>query len=94
MSDYIGTVIKAGNSYAVRVPKAYLTNSKLKVGQKVQLAKDPTSGKGNVAGAVAQLQKLADERGSMKSIRDAANWQTAIRDEVHPWSTVIRDIGR
>ena len=37
MSKYIATVIKTGNSYALRVPKAYIDDAKLKLGEKVGL---------------------------------------------------------
>lgn len=94
MRNYIATVIKSGNSYALRVPKEYVDSNNLKLGQKVKLANDPSIKKGNVAQAMQALQKLADTKGSMKSISDPVAWQAALRDEVDEWSTVIRDIGR
>lgn len=94
MSNYKGTVIKSGNSYALRVPKTYVNEAKLKLGQKVRLLDNPGLREGNVAAAMQKLQKLADEQGSMKSITDPVAWQRAMRDEVDEWSTVIRDIGR
>lgn len=94
MSNYTATVIKSGNSYALRVPKEYIDAKKLKLGQKVGLPNNPALRKGNVAQAMQKLQELADKRGSMKSISDPVAWQIAMRDEVDEWSTVIRDIGR
>lgn len=94
MSNYKATVIKTGNSYALRVPKGYVDDAKLKLGQKVQLPVKPALPSGNVAGAMKKMQKLADERGNMKSISDPVAWQIAIRDEVDAWSEVISDIGR
>ena len=35
MNNYTTTVIKTGNSYALRVPKAYINDASLKLGQKV-----------------------------------------------------------
>jgi antitoxin component of MazEF toxin-antitoxin module len=82
MSDYIGTVIKAGNSYAVRVPKEYLTKSNLEVGQKVRLAKSPVVPKSEFdhqefAKALKELQAL----GPFKSIEDPVAWQREIRKD-------------
>lgn len=94
MSKYTATVIKTGNSYALRVPKQYITAKKLKLGQKVGLPSNPALRKGNVAQAIQDLQKIADEHGVMKSIKNPVAWQIAMRDEVDEWSTVIRDIGR
>lgn len=94
MSKYIATVIKTGNSYALRVPKGYVDDAKLKLGQKVGLPNNPALRKGNVAQAMQELQKLADDHGSMKSITNPVAWQRAIRDEVDEWSSVIRDTGR
>ncbi|MBI2589150.1 hypothetical protein HYW35_03030 [Candidatus Saccharibacteria bacterium] len=94
MSKYTATVIKTGNSYALRVPKAYVDAKNLKLGQKVGLPNNPALRAGNVARAMQNLQKLADDRGAMKSITDPVAWQRAIRDEVDEWSSVIRDIGR
>lgn len=94
MSKYTATVIKSGNSYALRVPKKYVDAKNLKLGQKVGLPNNPALRQGNVAQAMQKLQELADKRGSMKSISDPMAWQRAVRDEVNEWSSVIRDIGR
>ena len=37
MSNYTATVIKTGNSYALRVPKSYIENAGLKIGDKVDI---------------------------------------------------------
>ncbi len=61
MSNYIATVIKTGNSYALRVPKAYVEAGELKLGQKVRLdepqpykTQDPEA----FVRAMRELQKL------------------------------------
>ncbi|QQR52896.1 hypothetical protein IPG36_02165 [bacterium] len=38
MSEYTVTVIKTGNSYALRVPKAYVVDGGLALGQKVEVS--------------------------------------------------------
>lgn len=94
MNMYTATVIKSGNSYALRIPKRLAEDAHLEVGQKVEIPAPAVQRRGNAAGALAKLQKLADEKGSMPSISDAAAWQRAIRDEIDPWHEVIRDTGR
>ena len=37
MGTYSTTVIKTGNSYALRVPKQYIEDAKLQLGQKVSI---------------------------------------------------------
>jgi antitoxin component of MazEF toxin-antitoxin module len=93
MSKYFATVIKTGNSYALRIPKEYVDINDLHLGQKVKLPENLKVRQGNVADAVSGLQRLA-EKGSMKSISDPVAWQRAMRDEVDAWSEVIRDTGR
>jgi len=37
MSNYTATVIKVGNSYALHVPRSYIENAGLKIGDKVDI---------------------------------------------------------
>lgn len=84
MSNYTATVIKSGNSYALRVPKALVDDKKLILGQKVAIDGINVVHKqnnGNIVKAIRKLQKLADEQGSMTSIKDVEAWQRKIRKE-------------
>jgi antitoxin component of MazEF toxin-antitoxin module len=80
MSNYITTVIKTGNSYALRVPKKYVDDAKLELGQKAtiqlpipQLKQDRKR--------IQQLLKQLEEVGAYKSIVDPVAWQRAIRKD-------------
>jgi antitoxin component of MazEF toxin-antitoxin module len=81
MNSYTATVIKTGNSYALRVPKAYVDNAHLALGQKVQVGtplkatakQDPSE----VKKAIRNLQQL----GAYKDIKDPIAWQREIRKD-------------
>lgn len=80
MSNYITTVIKTGNSYALRVPKKYIEDAKLELGQKAtiqlplpQLKQDHKR--------IQRLLKQLEELGSYKDVRDPVAWQRAIRKD-------------
>lgn len=79
MSKYIATVIKTGNSYALRVPKAYVDSGDLKLGQKVQLDEprlaDQTFNREAFVAAMKEVQKLNPYR----DIKDPVAWQREIR---------------
>jgi antitoxin component of MazEF toxin-antitoxin module len=80
MSSYVATVIKTGNSYALRVPKRYAEDNELKLGQKVVLP--PTrvikkQDRGAIQKAIKELQKL----GAFKEIKDPVAWQREIRKD-------------
>lgn len=81
MSKYIATVIKTGNSYALRVPKAYVDDAKLELGQKVTIQKPlPTHKKqdrARIQEIIAELQKLKP----YKDIKDPVAWQREIRKD-------------
>lgn len=81
MSKYIATVIKTGNSYALRVPKAYVDDANLKLGQKVQVDKpQPTQKKQDkekIQKIIRELQALRPYR----DIKDPVAWQREIRKD-------------
>ncbi len=85
MSKYTATVIKTGNSYALRVPKEYINVKQLKLGQKVKLADEPTLSQGYNREAfwqaMRELQALSNKHGSLKSIKDPVAWQREIRKD-------------
>jgi antitoxin component of MazEF toxin-antitoxin module len=81
MSNYTTTVIKTGNSYALRVPKKYVEQNKLKLGQKVQVS-DPVVVPQNydpeaVKRAIRNLQKIRP----FSTIKDPVAWQREIRKD-------------
>lgn len=81
MNNYIATIIKTGNSYALRVPKSYIENTKLELGQKVQIG-TPIALPGEydpelVKKAVKNLQKI----GAFHTIKDPVAWQREIRKD-------------
>ena len=78
MDRYIATVIRTGNSIALRVPKQYVLDAKLVPGEKVSLGlptkqkpQDPTK----IARLIAKLQQLH----AFGAISDPTAWQREIR---------------
>ena len=80
MSTYSTTVIKTGNSYALRVPKKYVEDANLELGQKVQIALPVTQTKQNRQRIQTILGELK-EIGAYKDIQDPASWQKELRKE-------------
>ena len=84
MSNYIATVIKTGNSYALRVPKAYVEARDLQVGQKVTIdlpvqESRPYHQQDHEAfiKAMREVQKLNPYR----DIEDPVAWQRELRKD-------------
>ncbi len=81
MSKYTATVIKTGNSYALRVPKKYVDDAKLVLGQKIQVS-DPlpniqTQDRAAIRRAIRNLQKV----NAYSEIADPVAWQREIRKD-------------
>ena len=80
MSIYSTTVIKTGNSYALRVPKQYIEDAKLQLGQKVSIPLPLTEmvqDRQRIQSLLKQLQEL----GAYQDIQDPLAWQKEIRAE-------------
>ena len=80
MSKYIVTVIKTGNSYALRVPKAYIEDAKLALGDKADLALPQlhkAQDREKIMQAIKELQALKP----FKDIKDPVAWQREIRKD-------------
>jgi antitoxin component of MazEF toxin-antitoxin module len=80
MSDYIVTVIKTGNSYALRVPKKYVEDGKLALGQKATIQLpilQPKQDRKRIQMVLKQLQEID----AYKDIKDPVAWQRAIRQD-------------
>ena len=79
MSNYIATVIKTGNSYALRVPKAYVDQANLKLGQKVRLDNPVVASEGYDSTAVRRAIRELQRVHPYQSIKDPVAWQREIR---------------
>ena len=80
MSNYTVTVIKTGNSYALRVPKKYVEDARLTLGQKTEIAlpvPQPKQNRTRIQEIIRQLQEL----GAYKDIKDPVAWQREIRKD-------------
>ena len=80
MSDYTATVIKSGNSYALRIPKALKDGEGLTIGDKVNIgsiSKRKKQDHKKIQEILTQLQKLE----AFKEIKDPVAWQREIRKE-------------
>lgn len=80
MNTYTATVIKTGNSVALRVPKEYAQEAHLTPGDKVLLplpTKQKKQDHAKIARIIAKLQELHAYSG----IKDPAAWQREIRQD-------------
>lgn len=88
MKDYMLTLIRSGNSYALRAPKQYIDDSNLKVGDKVPAPKlEPAVGKrqdrAKIQKIIAELQaiEVPDGGRGLRAIKDPVAWQREIRKD-------------
>jgi hypothetical protein len=84
MNTSTATVIKTGNSYALRVPKSYAERNDLRPGAKVIL-QDPQVSGGTLADLQASI-KTSRKKGGIgvwDKITNPSEWQRAERDS---WS--------
>src|SRR5688572_16458746 len=80
MNTYTATVIKTGNSVALRVPKQYADTAKLVPGDKVNLQL-PTKQKQQDRAKIKRIiEKLQELRG-YSSIENPSAWQREIRQD-------------
>lgn len=80
MNKYTVTVIKTGNSYALRVPKRYIEDAQLKSGQKTAITlpvPEPEQNRERIQEAIRQLQEI----GAYRDIKDPVAWQHEIRKD-------------
>lgn len=80
MNKYTSTVIKTGNSYALRVPKQYIDDAKLTLGQKAAIQLPVPEVKQDRE-RIQMLFKQLQELNAFKSIRNPAVWQQEIRKD-------------
>jgi hypothetical protein len=81
MSNYIATIIKTGNSYALRVPKSYVEHAKLALGQKVQISSPVVMPKEYDPEAVKKAIRKLQANGAFRTIKDPVAWQREIRKD-------------
>lgn len=79
-----GIVTKTGNSYALRVPKRYIDDNNLKLGDKVNI-EEPLDKQQK---ALSALVNRGKNQGSLKSIPDPVAWQREQRSWSDPWKEV------
>lgn len=80
MNTATATVIKTGNSYALRVPKSYAERNDLRPGAKVIL-QDPQVSGGTLADLQASIKSSRKKGiGVWDKITNPSEWQRAERD--------------
>ncbi len=80
MSNYTATVIKTGNSYALRVPKRYVEDAHLELGQKAVIplpTPQPKQNHARIQRLLAELQKAT----AYQDIKNPVAWQRDIRKD-------------
>jgi antitoxin component of MazEF toxin-antitoxin module len=80
MNTYTSTVIKTGNSYALRVPKKYIDDAKLGLGQKAAI-RLPTLEIKQDRAAIQRAIKNLQEIHAFADIKDPVAWQREIRKD-------------
>ena len=81
MNSYTATIIKTGNSYALRVPKEYIERSSLELGQKIQVGVPITVPKQHDPKAVKRAIRNLQQIGTFRTIKDPVAWQREIRKD-------------
>jgi antitoxin component of MazEF toxin-antitoxin module len=80
MNTYTATVIKTGNSIALRVPKQYADAAKLVPGDKVNLQL-PSKQKEQDRAKIKRIVKKLQELRAYSSIENPSAWQHEIRQD-------------
>lgn len=79
-----GIITKTGNSYAIRVPKRYIDDNNLKLGDTVNV-EEPLHEQQQ---ALAALVSHGKKNGPIKGIPDPVAWQRAQRISRDPWEEI------
>lgn len=80
MSNYSVTVIKTGNSYALRVPKKYVEDAQLSLGQKATISLPVPEHKQDRK-KIQEIIRRLQETGVYKDVEDPVVWQREIRKD-------------
>lgn len=78
MSNYNATVIKTGNSYALRIPKQLVDEAELKLGEKVHIGNLQKYKKQDHQKVLAILKQL-QASSTFKDVDDPVAWQQEVR---------------
>jgi len=81
MNKYTVTVIKTGNSYALRVPKNYVEDAHLELGQKVQVTSPIAIVKKQDPQAIKKAIRNLQQVDAYKDIKDPVAWQRELRKD-------------
>ncbi len=81
MNKYTSTVIKTGNSYALRVPKQYITDAGLELGQKIQITNPINTPKPQDRAAIQRAIRNLQQVTAFADIKDPVAWQREIRQD-------------
>jgi antitoxin component of MazEF toxin-antitoxin module len=81
MNKYTATVIKTGNSYALRVPKQYVDDAALTLGQKVQVSEPLLAPKAQNRKAIQRAIKRLQQIHAYSDTKDPVAWQREIRQD-------------
>jgi antitoxin component of MazEF toxin-antitoxin module len=80
MNTYTATVIKTGNSVALRVPKRYAQDAQLVPGEKVNLPL-PTKQRQQDRAKIVRLIGKLQEMKAYGNIKDPVAWQREMRQD-------------
>lgn len=80
MNRYTATVIKTGNSVALRVPKEYASDAHLTPGDKVLLPL-PTKPKKQDRAKITRIVTKLQELHAYSDIKDPVEWQRKLRQD-------------
>lgn len=80
MSNYPVTVIRTGNSYALRVPKKYVEDAQLELGQKTAISLPVTKRKQDRS-KIQEILRQLQETNAYEDIKDPVAWQREIRKD-------------
>ena len=81
MNKYTATVIKTGNSYALRVPKKYVEDAELVLGQKIQVGNPLPDTQSQNREAIQRAIKNLQRVHAYSDIKDPVAWQREIRKD-------------
>ena len=85
-----GTITKTGNSYAIRVPKQYITDNDLQLGDIVTI-EDPLEKQHKAMHALVEYGK---KQAAMKGTESPVLWQRKQRSSWRdPWKSAPKDGG-
>ncbi|HUX19811.1 MAG TPA: hypothetical protein VMW69_01140 [Spirochaetia bacterium] len=78
MNRYTATVIRTGNSIALRVPKQYVEDANISPGDKVEVGL-PTKRKAQDHKRIAMLIERLQQLHAYSTVTDPVSWQRQVR---------------